>query len=814
MGWAYATNGQGANDTTLSGDALDCQMTSALAHPSRLQQVKGLACITAGPVMPASSEPSSQQNGSPLDGHQTRSQHLHVRLADAIAKDESNLNGRQSGTQATDATEKHGSSTSDRSPDQPASDKSDVERGKGNVGTKQTDVEKAGTMQRLRSIKLPPYVAWIPTVLKDWSKMKPVLRSGLAAWICMLFMLIDPVERVLGSASFLVLVGVFIQPAELPLVAVIEREFFTLLLTSMGWAYSNLAIFFAHLARKQRLTVAEADVRLVLSGYYIETAPTAICTAFLAVGVASALYLKVKFGPSPFIFATILTCICLDITLVYAPLYPYPFYRLGQSIVLPLAIKAGIVILISCVFAPKSVNSAFIERLLAVLKPLSDGSQQLHEEMKKSPLDEDFNFALMRDKVTAAEAGLITLHGQARLVMRELSFSLASGEDLKALVTTVRRLLAPADGVAFYFSVIKSDLRGMDFQHHPQASRFTTPMQTRPATPGHTQPATPTQSRPATPTPSRPSTPRLEEAVESHDGAGTTASATADSNLHPPIASRPRHRFPSRLTNGIGSSSPVRHSFELRKRLHDPTHFQRHREQVEVGLWESLRYTAFETQYHGRSNDHITEMCMRIVADAGADLLQQQFTAFTDLSKWLKELNQKRVHRLREYVTFRARKTSGALLSHPDGSPKPMGECIASLQRAIDDFKVKKQRILEPFRASVDPAVEGEKLAHRYLFQCLTYCHFQIVYSIRLIDLLRALEQIEQRRRFWRFWAPKLPTLLHVDTWRTHEEGHEIDHDEDPGEIPGMPSTLGRTRARDPDAMGSNSRLQDLGIGA
>jgi hypothetical protein len=52
--------------------------------------------------------------------------------------------------------------------------------------------------------------------------------------------------------------------------------------------------------------------------------------------------------------------------LVYAPLYPYPFYLLGQAIVIPLALKAAICIAVSCLVFPKSVNSAFIERLVAV----------------------------------------------------------------------------------------------------------------------------------------------------------------------------------------------------------------------------------------------------------------------------------------------------------------------------------------------------------------------------------------------------------------------------------------------------------------
>ena len=51
---------------------------------------------------------------------------------------------------------------------------------------------------------------------------------------------------------------------------------------------------------------------------------------------------------------------------MYAPLYPYPIYILGQSVMVPLALKAAIAVAVSCTFFPKSVNSSFVERMLTV----------------------------------------------------------------------------------------------------------------------------------------------------------------------------------------------------------------------------------------------------------------------------------------------------------------------------------------------------------------------------------------------------------------------------------------------------------------
>ncbi|MCO5565580.1 hypothetical protein L7F22_019254 [Adiantum nelumboides] len=784
-------------------------------------------------------EKADQQMGEVLQDEIRQERHhrdVHVRLVDATNSDPLRSNNDdeeehqqlEDQLQSSSLKDSNSNRGSDSSPPQPEKKKEEINITNHNQQNATINSKKNKSFStKLRNIKLPHFIAWILPVVKDWSKLKPVLRSSLAAWICMVFMLIDPVQKMLGNASFLILVGIFIQPAELPVVAIIEREFFTLLITSTCWAYANLAIFFAHLARKRRLTAAETDANLIFLGGYIELAPSAICTAFLAVGVALTLYLKVKFGPSPFIFATILGCICLDITLVYAPLFPYPNYTLGQTVLVPLAIKSGIVILVSLVFFPKSVNSAFVEKLLNVLRPLESSSEQLRQEMKKSPLDQDFTFDLLKDKVLAAEAGVLPLQGQSRLLLRELSFSLASGEDLQTLVLSARRLLAPADGIAFYFGLVQSDVRGRDLTNHPQMAQYITPGQTRPSTPIQTRPSTPIQSKPGTPIDSRPSTPQLEEAsdpmqpvhksmIEStiSKDAIDNASSSRDSSYRAATGStRPRHRFPSKLSAGLIHPTPQRHSFELRKRLHELTHPHHHNHKqtaVEVGLWESIRYTAFESQFHGRENDYLSEMCMRIVAEVSEDLLIQQTKVYGDIRTWLQKLNGERTSNLINLFTFRSTKLNSTLLQNKDGSPRLISDTISELEVEIEKFKQKKQKILEPFRASVDANIEGEKLPHRYLFQSLTFCHFQVVYSQRLIDFLRKLEDIEKRRTSFHFWLPKPPSLFRVEAWKTHDAHGE--HDEDPDEVPGMISSLGLTRARDPDALGSDSRLQEIGI--
>lgn len=304
----------------------------------------------------------------------------------------------------------------------------------------------------------------------------------------MLIFLINPAERALGNASFLVLVAAFIQPAEVPLAAIVEREFFTLLLVSGAWAWSIIAIAISYAVRNNKLPRAQTNIQRAIQGDYIEARVSIVCAVFLAVGSAVVLYVKIRFGPGPFLFASVLSCILLNICLTYAPLYPFPFYTLGQSVVVPLAVKAAINILLSIVFFPKSVNSQFVQRLVAVLNPIADACADQLKLLQTSPLDtpssadkdgeaskKGFNFELISNKLSAAEGGLMPLSMSSRLLTREISFGLANGDDLKALERLTRSLIAPADGWSYYYSSIKADIQSAHFPKTPVPSRLATP---------------------------------------------------------------------------------------------------------------------------------------------------------------------------------------------------------------------------------------------------------------------------------------------------------------------------------------------------
>lgn len=62
---------------------------------------------------------------------------------------------------------------------------------------------------------LPPTLQWIPANW-TWSKWKPVLRSALAAWICLLLFLIPATLNVMGQVSvFFILVSLTLDLRDL-----------------------------------------------------------------------------------------------------------------------------------------------------------------------------------------------------------------------------------------------------------------------------------------------------------------------------------------------------------------------------------------------------------------------------------------------------------------------------------------------------------------------------------------------------------------------------------------------------------------------
>lgn len=134
-----------------------------------------------------------------------------------------------------------------------------------------------------------------------------------------------------------------------------------------------------------------------------------------------------RFGPGPFTAATAMGCLCADIVLTTAPLFPYPDYTIGESVVIPIAFHSALALLASAFILPETVNAQFVKRLNAVMNPLAKGIKRQNKLLHTSPLSEDFDPQPFSDEIMQAESALTPLSASARLIKRDISYGRLSG---------------------------------------------------------------------------------------------------------------------------------------------------------------------------------------------------------------------------------------------------------------------------------------------------------------------------------------------------------------------------------------------------
>ncbi|KZV73701.1 hypothetical protein PENSPDRAFT_602548 [Peniophora sp. CONT] len=652
-----------------------------------------------------------------------------------------------------------------------------------------------------------------------FSKLKPVIRSSVAAWVAVVLLVVNPVLRTMGQAGFLIVIASFLSPPSDPTIANIEREIVIVLIVLVSWAWSSLGVKLASLARSH--IILTPDVQLVQQGAYVEAAPSIILAVFLFVGSSVFLYIKARKGPGPFLFATVLGCICLDITMQTAVLYPFPLYSIGQSVTLPLVFQAAIAIACSILIFPISISAQFVVRLRGVLNPLHDAMLEHINVLSTPTTSPDFSPAKARQLVNGAEGALAPLAMSARLLPRDIVWHRFSGPDLAVFRERMGRMTVAAGGMNHYFALID-----------PTRERF-------PVTPAPSQPATPilspTQSRAASPTrtehrtndghespiiegkayvsPSndRPSNPRHDS--EQTPGATPPHSGGTDSHSDFPAflefsKKRGRRRHPHFEMDPItptSSRAPSvrtgRHSnrHSLAAALHLPA--LHHREHV-VGVFESQRYLDLEnTHWNHPFAARFTERATELLHESVRDVLENAGGGLKALDKWLE------TSRKHKYAFWRCRQDMKRIQAEREAG---LRAAIDALNASLDDFrKSRRFRVLEPYREAFDPkhlgSMTGDNVPpHRFLFHCYLYQYHLRRFCMRLNETLELALELETKRTKTRLWwaDSALWKIWKWSIWDLHSNDERED-DENPDVIQGADTNndLGEAMWRDPDAM-------------
>lgn len=225
----------------------------------------------------------------------------------------------------------------------------------------------------------------------------------------------------------------------------------------------------------------------VITGQFLEAGPSVILVVFIFTGCFFFLYLKARLGPGPFTVATVFGAIAVDIPMLNAALFPYPNYRVGQAVVVPLSIHAGLSILCAALIFPTTMTAQYTGAFSGALMPLNQVLSLYRDIFKMDPCSIEFSTTAraIQSLVEKAEGGLNGAGAASRLLKRDVLWGRFSPNDIGSLEVLLRLMVVRSNGMGVYFTLIE-----------PTRERF-------PATPARSAPGTPMGSR----TPTRPSTP-------------------------------------------------------------------------------------------------------------------------------------------------------------------------------------------------------------------------------------------------------------------------------------------------------------------
>ncbi|KAG2140498.1 uncharacterized protein EDB93DRAFT_1241857 [Suillus bovinus] len=573
-----------------------------------------------------------------------------------------------------------------------------------------------------------------------WSKWKPVIRSALAAWIAVVVFVIPRTENILGQAAFLIIIASFLSPPSDPFIAVLEREIIVLAFVALGWAWVCLGLLFASLARTQ--TVPDASLRTIITGEYIEAGPSVILGVFLFIGSVFFLYIKARLGPGPFLPASVFGCICVGAhSLTTAVLFPYPYYKIGQIIILPMAFHSAIALILSILVFPQSVSAHFTTCMQGAVAPLATAISLHRSHLLEDVTSSAFSHKQITDATSKAENTLPMVAAAARLLKADIVYARFAPTDYDELQVIVRKLMVRVHGMGVYYTLID-----------PTRERF-------PVTPAVSRPATPVRSGPPSPLPDRRS--KEEKRAPSAD---QELRNRKQFHHHRPLSSRVRS-YPVDSTSPLhGPHRQYKHSHSHHAHntlLHSSllhlalSRVPKHSGETAVGVFESQKYLNLEaihlshpdsTFFTARANELLSNSCQ--------DLLSVCEEVLGISGAWIGNARKFRFDFSR-------------------GHHEDKAQYIR--KKELDEFKTKKRlTVLDPYRpmfdSNDDASSDYEVPPHRFLFHCYVYQYHLLQFSALLQDMERKKPKL---------WLPSLPKLFIWKTWEPYDINEQED-DEDP----------------------------------
>ncbi|KAG2357359.1 hypothetical protein BDR07DRAFT_1420585 [Suillus spraguei] len=599
---------------------------------------------------------------------------------------------------------------------------------------KNTDISESSTQTTKKQparqkFKLPQSLRWMPAN-STWSKWKPAIRSALAAWISVVIFVIPRIENILGQVSS------FLSPPSDPFMVVLEREIILLIFVALGWGWVCLGLMFASLARTQ--TVPDASITTIIKGEYIEAGPTIVMAVFLFIGSATFLYIKARLGPGPFLVASVFGCMCIDISFTTAVLFPYPYYKIGQMIIFPLAFHSAISLITSIFVFPQSVSSLFTTCLQGAIAPLATVISLHKSHLLEDVTSSAFSHTQITDAVNKAENTLPTLAVAARLLKVDIVYARFAPTDYHELHAIMRKLTVQAHGMGIYYTLID-----------PTRERF-------PVTPAVSHPATPAHSRPPSPRPDRQSSLTTEKKHPSSD----QELRDRKPSRHQRARSFHPQSHPASSTSPLHSHRPYKHS-----RSHHANHTLMHNSLLHLAL--SRKYLNLEATHLSHPDSaFFTARATELLSNSCQDLLSVCEEVLGVSGAWIGNIRKFRFDFLKRH---REDEAQIEVQGHED--------LLEKLTRELDEFRTKKRlTVLDPYRQMFDRGHDTSNDDEYHVLQ----------FAVLSQNMLKEIIRLETERKKPKLWLPSLPKLFSRTIGEPSVIIQHDDDDEDPEMIPGI----------------------------
>ncbi|KAI5478848.1 hypothetical protein MNV49_004580 [Pseudohyphozyma bogoriensis] len=647
------------------------------------------------------------------------------------------------------------------------------------------DAAPPASKRRKMSDYLPSALGWTKPHLtpKGW---RPVMRSAISAWCGLLLVLIPQTERMLGQASFLVLIVATIHPCSTPIASALEQALFEIFFVAAAWGWSCLGLLCAHAARRQyRWTEAEWTANAaapytnsglsatqitdaiqldLFHGEWLEARSSAVCCIFLGVGGGFLLWLRGHWGPGPALFGIIFGIIMLAICFTVGAVFPYPYYGIGLIFFLPFICQQAIGLACTFLIFPETLAHQFSDRLIATLNPLHDVIHQQKLMLASNPRTPAWlEHKSIKASVGQAMGGLALLGASEKNLTREISYARISGKDLTRILNGMRLLVSRSTGFVSFYEIVEkhlhrdfSDSKGGktadDLVVHVDRDR------SRPSS----------LHRDASPSNSRPPKKRARSQHRGHGKSGSHISLPSllHEVLHPNIDIRP------------------------------------------VGLTESQRYMDLEDLLHNPNDEEHIEEIIHLLSTTSSDLIDLLTHAVTHLIEM--------IHRLK------SSESTWAAVFHEDVAAyekrtKVTKDILERLEKEMEAYRhVKRLDVIRPFASLFDPTapIDRETFrspSHRGLFWALSFQFSLMGWGLAVVEVYKETMAVEKKRRRPRFWYPGWAKLQ----WGS--EGGDFE-DERPHQIAGFTEEIPGfkrktfTAPRHPDYVPPTSTLQLVGI--